>query len=272
MTAQGLYYAGYNTWPNVGILNIPPQQTVENMVITVVAGLTLDGINVVAEDIESFTLETVNYPVTNYPPVIEDVDDQIFEVGVQGTYQLNATDADSFSISPAGVFANDIANLVWEAYLSGYPSYQYGPYTEPLINQKTGLIQFTPVSEGVYEMVVTVRDPKGAEAYAAFNIYCVNPNTWLNHPPVMLGDWDHPMIGQAGVPLTLDFSGIVDPDGEPLYYSCNIGAIGYVDGVAVWTFNTNYPGTYLVEIVAYDTSGGYLVIPQEVIITPWWSI
>jgi hypothetical protein len=271
-TAQGLYYAGYNTWPNVGILNIPPQQTVENMVITVVAGLTLDGVNVVAEDIESFLLETVNYPVTNYPPVIEDVDDQIFEVGVTGTYQLNATDADSFSISPAGVFANDIENLVWEAYLAGYPSYQYGPYTEPLINQKTGLVSFTPVSEGVYEMVVTVRDPKGAEAYASFNIFCVNPNTWLNHPPVMLGDWDHPMIGQAGKPLTLDFSGIVDPDGEPLYYSCNIGAIGYVDGVPIWTFNTNYPGTYLVEIVAYDTSGGYLVIPQEVVITPWWSI
>jgi hypothetical protein len=262
--AEALYYGGYNAWPTVALLNIPSQQTLENIVITVVAS------NGLSEDVESFMLETVNYPVTNHPPVIEDVDDQIFYIG-QGEqeYQLNATDADSFTFSSAVQFANDIENLTFTAYLDGYPSYSYGPYTNALIDQKSGLIKFEPMFEGAYEMLVTVRDPKGAEAYASFVVYCVNPNTWLNHPPVMLGDWDHPMIGVQGQELKLDFSGIVDPDGEPLYFSCNIGAIGYVGGEPTWSFKTNFPGTYMVEIVAYDTSGGYLVIPQEVIITTW---
>ncbi|MGA1867563.1 MAG: hypothetical protein ACMUJM_03340 [bacterium] len=264
--AMALYYGGYDYWPTVAVLAIPPQQTIENMVVTVVCS---DGLS---EDIESLMIETVNYPVTNHPPVIEDVDDQIFYVnmGLQ-EYQINATDADSFTFSSAVQFASDIEDLIWTAYLDGYPSYMYGPFTETLINQKSGLVQFDPQFEGAYEMIVTARDPKGAEAYAAFTIYCVNPSTWLNHPPVMLGDWDHPMIGRQGEELMLHFVDIVDPDGEPLYYSCNIGSIGYVNGVPVWSFQTEFPGTYMVEIVAYDTSGGYIVIPQEVIVTTWWA-
>jgi len=265
--AMSLYYGGYDVWPTMAVLAIPPQQTIENMVLTVVC---TDGLS---EDVESFMVETVNYPVTNTPPVIEDIDDQIFYVdrGAQA-YQINATDADSFTFSSSVQFNNDIEQLMYTAYLQGYASYQYGPYTESLINQKTGLVSFDPISEGAYDMVVTVRDPKGAEAYGAFTIFCVNDSGWLNHPPVLLRDWEHPMIGRQGDELVLDFSQIVDPDGEPLYFSCNIGAIGYVNGVPVWTFQTEFPGTYYVEIVAYDTSGGYLVIPQEVIISPYWSI
>jgi len=264
--AMSLYYGGYDTWPTVTSLEIPPQQTIENMVVTVTCS---DGLS---EDVESFMIETVNYPVTNTPPVIEDIDDQIFYVG-QGTqsYQLNATDADSFTFSSAVQYNSDIEQLIWTAMLEGYPSYTYGPYTESLINQKTGLVSFDPQFEGAYNMIVTTRDPKGAEAYASFTIYCVNQAGWLNHPPVMLKDWDHPMIGVQGQELALDFDQIVDPDGEPLYFSCNIGSIGYVNGSPVWTFQTEYPGTYMVEIVAYDTSGGYLVIPQEVVITTWWA-
>ncbi|MGA1826605.1 MAG: hypothetical protein ACMUIP_18280 [bacterium] len=265
---QALYYGGYTYWPTVAVLEIPPQQMFENMVVTVVC---TDGLS---EDVESFMIETVNYPVTNHPPVIEDVDDQIFYVG-QGVqqYQLNATDADSFTLSISNNYTaqSDIADLVWNAYLDGYPSYTYGPFQETLINQKSGLVSFNPQFEGAYEMVVTVRDPKGAEAYAAFTIYCVNQSTWLNHPPIVLGDWDHPMIGKQGQELLLHFTDVVDPDGEALTYSCNIGAMGYINGEPVWTFQTEYPGTYMVEIVAYDMSGGYVVIPQEIIITTWWS-
>jgi hypothetical protein len=265
---QALYYGGYTYWPTIAVLEIPPQQMFENMVVTVVC---TDGLS---EDVESFMIETVNYPVTNYPPVIEDVDDQIFYVG-QGVqqYQLNATDADSFTLSIANNYTaqSDIADLIWTAYLDGYPSYTYGPFQETLINQKSGLVSFDPQFEGAYEMVVTVRDPKGAEAYAAFTIYCVNSSTWLNHPPIVLGDWDHPMIGKQGQELLLHFTDVVDPDGEALTYSCNIGSMGYINGEPVWSFQTEYPGTYMVEIVAYDMSGGYVVIPQEIIISSWWS-
>ncbi|MGA1824482.1 MAG: hypothetical protein ACMUIP_07430 [bacterium] len=264
--AEALYYNGYDFWPTVAMIEIPTQQTMENLIVTVVCS---DGLS---EDVESFMIETVNYPVTNHPPVIEDVDDQIFYVGNgPQEYQLNATDADSFTFSSAVQFETDMQDLIWTASLDGYPSYMYGPFTEALINQKSGLVRFEPQFEGAYEMVVTVRDPKGAEAYASFTIYCVNSNTWMNHPPIMLGDWDHPMIGKQSQDIMLPFSDIVDPDGEPLYYSCNIGSIGYVNGEPTWSFQTEYPGTYMLEIVAYDLSGGYIVIPQEIVITTWWS-
>jgi hypothetical protein len=267
-TQIALMAAGYSVWPAIAVLNVPAgqNQIAENLVITVVAS------NGLAEDVEALTLITTNYPVTNYPPVIEDVDDQIFYLGMGPQhYQLNATDADSFTFSSAVQFADDMANLTWNATLNGLPTYAYGPWTDSLIDQKTGLVQFTPEFEGAYTMNVEVTDQDGAIAGAAFVIYCVNQGTWLNHPPVMLGDWDHPMIGTAGETLTLVFDGIVDPDGEGLYYSCNIGSIGVRDGNPVWEFQTSYPGNYQVEIVAYDTRGGYLVIPQEVIISPWWS-
>jgi len=260
--------AGYQSWPNIAVLSVPAgyNQVAENIVITIVAS------NGLAEDVEALTLITTNYPVTNYPPVIEDVDDQIFYIGMgPQQYQLNATDADSFTFSSAVQFADDLAQHTWSAVLNGLPTYAYGPWTESLINRQTGLVSFTPEFEGNYEMVVEVTDQDGAVAGAGFVIYCVNQGTWLNHPPVMLGDWDHPMIGTAGETMTLIFDGIVDPDGEGLYYSCNIGSIGVRNGVPVWEFQTSYPGNYMVEIVAYDTRGGYLVIPQEVIISPWWS-
>jgi hypothetical protein len=265
---EALYYGGYQYWPTVAKLQLPAQQTFENMVVTVSC---TDGLS---EDIESFMIETVNYPVTNHPPVIEDVDDQIFYVGRGNQqYQLNATDADSFTLSAGNSYQaqTDIQDLIWTAYLDGYPSYTYGPFQETLINQKSGLISFDALFVGAYEMIVTVRDPKGAEAYAAFTIYCVNESTWMNHPPIVLGDWDHPMIGKQGQELMLHFTDIVDPDGEALYYSCNIGSMGYVNGEPVWSFQTEYPGTYMVEIVAYDMNGGYVVIPQEIVISSWWS-
>ena len=262
--------AGYTTWPAVAKIVIPPEQIMENLILTVVAS------NGLAEDVEALSIITTNYPVTSYPPVIEDVDDQIFYVGNgPQSYQLNATDADSFTINSAGQLGNDMDNMIWAATLNGLASYMYGPWTESLINQKSGLVTIEPQFEGTFELVASVRDGDGGEAVAAFNIYCVNSQTWLNHAPVLLGDWDHPMLGYAGSTLTLDMSGIVDPDGEELYYSCNIGTIGTRpghEGHVVWEFQTMYPGTYMVEIVAYDTRGGYIVVPQEVIISPWWSI
>lgn len=271
MVAQSLALAGYTTWPAVAKIVIPPEQIIENLILTVVAS------NGMGEDVEALSIITTNYPVTNYPPVIEDVDDQIFYVGCTGNsaYQLNATDADSFTINAAGQLADDMDQLIWAATINGLPSYMYGPWTESIIDQKTGLVSFCPEFEGAYEVVASVRDQDGAEAAAAFIVHCINSQTWLNHAPIMLGDWDHPMLGYAGSPLTLDLSGIVDPDGGDLFYSCNIGCIGVRpghEGHAVWEFQTMYPGTYMVEIVAYDTQGGYIVIPQEVIISPWWSM
>ena len=59
-------------------------------------------------------------------------------------------------------------------------------------------------------------------------------------------------------PPMLDFH---DPDGDELYYSCNIGSMVLDkddDGVprAYWTFQTNLPGFYIVQITAFDQRGG----------------
>lgn len=266
---MSLLQAGAQYWPTVGMVAIPGEQVIENMVITVVAT------NGMVEDLESFMLTTLNYPVTNYPPVIEDVDDVLFSLGA-GTQRaiLNATDADSLTrdVASMGQTRPDMAQLTWTATLEGLPAYMYGPWTQSLINPKTGVVSIDAQFEGGYQMVVTVRDPKGAQAVAAFTVYCIQGNTWLNHPPIMLRDWEHPVIGQAGKELSLALDGIVDPDGEPLSFSCNIGVIGNVNGKQVWQLKTHYPGTYLVEIVAFDIRGGYLVIPQEVVIIPWWPM
>ena len=47
-----------------------------------------------ATDKETFPISVVNYPVTNNPPIIENVKDQVFEVGVTNYYRIVAIDPD----------------------------------------------------------------------------------------------------------------------------------------------------------------------------------
>ncbi|MEW5802832.1 MAG: hypothetical protein AB1847_12100 [bacterium] len=71
----------------------------------------------------------------------------------------------------------------------------------------------------------------------------------------------------------LDFR---DPDGEELYYSCNIGSMAMDTDEkgnqrAYWTFQTNFPGLYWVEITAFDQRGGWATSRFPVDVQPWWS-
>ncbi|MGA1871954.1 MAG: hypothetical protein ACMUJM_25845 [bacterium] len=179
--AMSLYYGGYDYWPTIAVLAIPPEPTIDNMQIIIVCS------NGLSEDVKSFTFEAVNHPVTNTPPVIEDVDDQIFYIG-EGPqeYQLYATDHDSFTFTSDIQFRSDIENLTWSAYFKAYPfAYMLDPSIEPLIGKESGVILFDPQFEGAYEMVVTVRDPYGGEDSAEFTIYCINKAEWLDHISVM---------------------------------------------------------------------------------------
>ncbi len=232
-----------------------------------------------SEDTEVFPLQIINKPVTNYVPRINDIDDQIFDVGVPAEYIVHATDPDSYirTYTQDGIildFRDDQENLTWRAWLSGVPNYQYGPWTESLIDPMTGVISFTPMFEGVYRLFVQCRDPQGLTASIFFDLYCTNPNTWLNHAPLYLGGMDpHPHVMRAGELYRITNLDFGDPDHEPLYYSCNLGAIGMdTDGNVVWEFQTMYPGDYLVEVVGYDTRGGYVVYSEPIQVTPWWSI
>jgi len=87
----------------------------------------------------------------------------------------------------------------------------------------------------------------------------------------------------------------IDPDGDEIYYSCNIGSITkmtddfgitagskpgqttnndiygrYVSG-AIYNFTTNFPGVYYIEIIAHDIRGGFCVVNFILDIQPWWT-
>ena len=274
-TRMALLQAHYTHWPTVAKLQIPPEQIVENLVVSVTAS------NGFSEDLDTLMVRTINYAMTNYPPIIQDPDvSAVYNVGETAEYFICATDPDSHTISSLNevdpvtglpMFGDDMAQLIYSATLNGLPSYAYGPWTDSIIDQKDGTISFDTEFEGTYECTIAVRDPKGAEAVVSFPIYVFQQGTWLNHPPILVDGWDYPMSAKAGENITWRFGDVVDPDGESVSYSCNIGAVGLVGGEQMWQFQTMYPGNYLLEIVAYDTRGGYIVMTQDVVITPWWS-
>jgi hypothetical protein len=280
-----LYNAGFTFWPNIAALDFTPQ-VFEDII------LTIEVTNGRTSDYETFPISVVNYPVENYPPYIEDVDDQLFPVRELGEYPLSVVDPDNFIFSTApfvtgnpaatshnpaigvGAIRDDMDAISWDMTLNGLPSYQYGPWMQSMIDPHTGYISFTPQFEGAYDAVVVATDNRGASSIAEFTIFSVVQGTWLNHPPIVLGDWDHPQTVVAGeefILTTPEFC-VVDPDGDELYYSCNVGACGVrSNGDFMWTFTTNFPGFYTAEIIAYDIRGGYAIITVDVEVKPWWS-
>ena len=94
---------------------------------------------------------------------------------------------------------------------------------------------------------------------------------WLNHPPVTVSMPNFPIVLKSGQSSTIPF-GVLDPDGDRLYVSSNIGATGQdMGGYMTWSFNTNFPGTYFVNTMVYDERGGYALMGSPVTVKPWWS-
>jgi hypothetical protein len=244
----------YTQWPNFQILQGAQGQVLEDMIVTCRVS---DGL---ATDMETFPISVVNYPVTNVPPLIEQLEDQFFQVGTQSFYQITATDPDPQDMA---------GGLTYQATLNGLSSYQYGPWMNQIINPITGLITLTPQFDATMTCIVTVTDPRGAQAVGHFNIFCVNPGTWLNHAPAVLEVIESPQVCRAGQRFTISDLRIADPDGESLYYSCNVGSVG---ANGIWTFQSEYPGEYLVQITAYDIVGGAVTQQFVLQVMPWWSI
>jgi hypothetical protein len=278
---SALWNAGFTYWPNIARIDYMPQ-VFENLI------LTIEVTNGKVSDMETFPISVVNYPVENHPPYIEDVDDQIFYVDQSNSYAVGAIDPDctifSLSNNPAtthipGIplsdqYRKDMDSMFWSLVLNGLPSYQYGPWIEQIINPGSGLISWIPKFEGVYNAIISCSDSLGSTSFNEFTIFAVTRGTWLNHPPVIIRDWDHPQVVNAGetIYLTTPTFEIEDPDGDRLYFSCNIGSCGTTpNGDFYWTFNTYYPGLYKVEIMAFDIRGGYAVITIDLDVKPWWS-
>ena len=253
--ACALLNSGYSVIPNV--IKIVPHggQVFEDMIVTCRAS---DGIQM---DEEVFPVSVVNYPVTNHPPIINDLNDQIFYVGMRNNYRVTAVDPD----------IQDMGKLVFHATLDGLPSYSYGPWSQNIIEPcgpNAGVISFVPQFEATMNCTLTVQDPRGMFVVIEFLIMCVNQGTWFNHPPVVLADINTPITVRAGERWVDNRMEFVDPDGDKLYFSCNFGSVG---NNGVYSFQTQFPGNYYVQITAYDIRGGFCTWEFIINVLPWWS-
>jgi hypothetical protein len=277
---SALWNAGLRVWPNIAALDYTPQYF-EDLIVTI------EVTNGVHSDVRTFPISVVNYPVENYPPVLQlDIYDQIFYVGEVGEYLVNFIDPDCFIFSMssapatthtpaiAGAFRTDMDGLIWRLTLNGLPNYQYGPWIEQIINPSSGLISWVPKFEGAYDAIISCADARGGTAFGEITIFSVNRGTWLNHPPIILGTPTQPVVLKAGEEFILHTPNfeVEDPDGDQIYASCNIGSCGRApDGSFIWTFQSNFPGSYMVEIIFYDIRGGYAILNFFLDVKPWWS-
>jgi hypothetical protein len=277
-----LWNAGLTVWPNIAALDFTPMYF-EDLIVTI------EVTNGVHSDVRTFPLSVVNYPVENYPPVLQlNIEDQIFYVGQPNAYIVNFIDPDCFifSMSPApatthvpgfpisGAFRTDMDDLNWGMTINGMTAYQYGPWIETIIDPCTGLISWVPKFEGAYNAVITCSDARGGTAFGEITIFAVNQGTWLNHPPIILARPTQPVVIKAGEEFLMHHPiiAVEDPDGDEIYASCNIGSCGRLtDGSFVWRFQSNFPGSYLVEIIFYDIRGGYAILDFFLDVKPWWT-
>jgi hypothetical protein len=250
--------AGVPYIPGARILQPTKGQVLEDMIMTCRVtdncGLT---------DEETFPVSIVNYINSNLPPLLEQLEDRFFQVGQIGTYQITATDPDP----------QDMGLLTYKATLDGLSSYQFGPWMSSIINPQTGTVSFQPEFEGALTCIVTVSDPRGMSAVGHFTIFCVNGGSagggWYNHAPIVSTLIQSPQEVTAGRLFVLKNLHMADPDNQPLYYSCNVGAVG-VDGI--YTFQSEFAGEYLVQITGYDPLGGAVTQQFILNVLPWWSI
>jgi len=278
-----------NCIPNKILLQFVPQYF-EDLIITIRV-MDEGGLS----DIETFPLSVVNYPITNHPPYFEEIENDVYVLGTNDGYFVKEficydkdAEDDPGTVEVAG-------NITYSALVDGFSSYQYGPWQEPIIPVPCKPeIRFSPKFEGVHTIQVVARDSRGLSAITQFNLIVVDSGTWLNHPPILCEDIDSPQIAIAGKTFVLPVE-FFDPDGDFIYYSCNIGSITemkegfgitedseigqttgsekygrYVSG-ALYTMTTHWPGRYLIEIIAYDIRGGYAIQEFILDVQPWWT-
>ncbi|MBN2372660.1 hypothetical protein JXL19_02575 [bacterium] len=282
---SALWNCGLALWPNISYIDIEAQYF-EDLI------LTIEVTNGIRSDIRAFPLSVVNYPVENYPPVAQlNITRKAFFVGEESNYAIKFTDPDCFVFSlaqfygrnpstthlpmlPGNKIREDQDNLTYTMIMNGLPSYQYGPWIEDMIDPQSGLITFNPLFEGIFEPIVICFDDRGASAFGSVKIYFVNQGTWFNHCPIIYINTSKPVVIKAGEEFILSPKdlNIIDPDGDTIYASSNIGAIGRTcDGGFIWTFQTNFPGRYTLELFFYDLRGGRCTRTLPVEVVPWWS-
>jgi hypothetical protein len=258
--AQALKNSGYDVWPNViRMVNGEMDHVFDDMIFTC---LVSDGSYSFKE---TFPVTVVKYPVTNQPPIIYDFKEQLyFEIGKVGTCHITAYDPDQ----------EDMLGLTFDLICTNCIPCWWCIYN--LINPSTGTFSFMPLSQyetlykGKIEFMVLVKDPRGLCSGGEFTVFCGNPRPdplLINHPSVITREIDSPQTAKAGRLFMTEFK-IVDPDGDPLYYYCNIGSIAKE---RVYSLLTYFPGTYQITITAYDSRGKSVAQKFILEVLPWWS-
>ena len=140
-----LYNSGHEMFPNVRSLNLSFGQVPEDLIVTCRVS---DGM---VTDKETFPVSVVNYPVTNFPPMLDDLEDQIFyvneapdiEKGIN-VYQVRASDHD----------LQDMFNLTYHCTFGGWPPmiFQYISCRQRSPMNSKGLLILTPYQERHSEM------------------------------------------------------------------------------------------------------------------------
>ncbi|WP_428628510.1 Ig-like domain-containing protein [Sphingopyxis sp.] len=138
------------------------------------------------------------------------------------------------------------------------------------INAVTGVISGTidrsasQTGGGVYNVVVTARDPSGAAATQSFSWTIANPG------PTADGD---SATTAEDAPVTINvLTNDVDPDGDPLTVtaaSANNGTVvRNADGTITYTPNANFNGTDTINYTISDGQGGTATATVTVTVTP----
>ncbi|MGA1842307.1 MAG: thrombospondin type 3 repeat-containing protein [bacterium] len=184
MLEGALWNAGVLAWQNIAALDFTPKYF-EDYIVTIEV---TDGIH---HDVRTFPLSVVNNPVENYPPVLQlGNDDPVFFIGEINEYAVNLIDPDCFifslSLLAPGTthipgfpisedFRTDMDDLLWEIEgVNGeiVHSYCFLPYCPcfsfPGMNDfdcwnfiNTGLIKFSPQSEGTFNFYIIFSDARG---------------------------------------------------------------------------------------------------------------
>ncbi|MGA1796000.1 MAG: hypothetical protein ACMUIL_09090 [bacterium] len=278
---SALWNAGMEEWPHIASFDYAPQYF-EDLLVAV------EVINKNKVEKLVFPVSVVNYPVENYPPEVQArIFPRVFDVGEETECIILSVDPDCFIFSlahlqgrtpatthlpmlPGNRIRDDQDNLYYEIFIEGLHAYRYGPWIECDADPFSGVARLTPKFEGNLRVITICRDHFGAFDQADRTIICVNPGTWYNHPPVITA-LPNPRIIRAGEEVVFN-ARAEDPDGDEVYVTCNIGSVGKVsNGDTVWTFQTNFPGTYLVEILFFDIRGGYASTTTNIQVIPWWS-
>ncbi|MGA1845291.1 MAG: hypothetical protein ACMUIS_12075, partial [bacterium] len=273
-----LWNSGVSIWPNVAALDYTPIDLEELMV-------TIEVTNGIDSEVSTFPITVLDYPVENYDPVpaSDDVEMTVY-VGELGLYAFQCIDPDCFIFSqaynlygeipdtthvpgniPGMEPRDDMCSLVWDLP-------EGSSYSE--IDLYSGLISWVPKYEVVYTTVVTCSDNRGGTADIELKISSeCRGGSPINQPIIITGGPTQPVTTVAGQEFILgppDFS-VEDPDGDEIYVSCNIGSCERdEEGNFIWKFQSDFPGSYNVEIIFYDIRGGYALMEFFLDVKPWW--